>query len=64
MLPRMSALLAEDNKERFQELANRSFSTMVLFCIPLILCSIVAAPQIIYVLSGAGYEGTAAVPAP
>ena len=57
MLPRMSALLAEDNKERFQELANRSFSTMVLFCIPLILCSIVAAPQIIYVLSGAGYEG-------
>lgn len=57
MLPRMSSLLADGNKERFQELINKSFSVVCTLCIPLILCSIVLAPDIIYVLSGPGYEG-------
>lgn len=57
MLPRMSALIAEGNKGRFQELINKSFSVVAKFSIPMILCSIVLAPQIIYVLSGPGYEG-------
>ncbi len=57
MLPRMSSLLANGEKDRFQELVNRSFSMMATCCIPLILCSMILAPQIIYILSGPGYEG-------
>ena len=57
MLPRMSALLSEGEDARFQQLIDISFEIMCAFSIPMILCSIVLAPQIIYVLSGAGYEG-------
>ncbi len=57
MLPRMSSLLANGEKDRFQELVNRSFSVMATCCIPLILCSMIMAPQIVYILSGPGYEG-------
>ena len=57
MLPRMSSLLADGENARFQELVDRSFSVMTTFCIPLILCSMILAPQIIYILSGPGYEG-------
>lgn len=56
MLPRMSSLLANGEKDRFQELVNRSFSVMSTCCIPLILCSMIMAPQIVYILSGPGYE--------
>lgn len=57
MLPRMSSLLAKGEKEMFQKLIDKSFEAMCTFSIPLILCSIVMAPQIIYILSGSGYEG-------
>ncbi|WP_287619896.1 flippase [Parabacteroides sp.] len=57
MLPRMSALLSNGEKESFQRLANKSFYTMCIFCIPMIVCSIILAPQLVYVLSGEGYEG-------
>ncbi|WP_302608435.1 flippase [uncultured Bacteroides sp.] len=57
MLPRMSALLADGEQEKFRLLVNKSFSMMSIFSIPLILCSMILAPQIIYVLSGSGYEG-------
>lgn len=57
MLPRMSSLLAQGEKERFQKLINQSFSIMSLVSIPLIICSIILAPQIIFILSGPGYEG-------
>ena len=57
MLPRMSSLLAEGEKERFQNLIDKSFEAMCTFSIPLILCSIIMAPQIVYILSGPGYEG-------
>lgn len=57
MLPRMSSLLANGEKDRFQELVNRSLSVMATCCIPLILCSMILTPQIIYILSGPGYEG-------
>lgn len=57
MLPRMSALLSEGEQERFQQLVNKSFRAMCTFCIPMIGCSMILAPEIIYVLSGAGYEG-------
>ena len=57
MLPRMSSLLANGNKEQFQNMISKSFSLMAFFSIPMILCSMALAPQIIYVLSGSGYEG-------
>ena len=57
MLPRMSALLANGEREKFQRLINKSFTIILRFSIPMILCSIILAPQIIYVLSGNGYEG-------
>lgn len=57
MLPRMSSLLANGENERFQALIDRSFSVMATFCVPLILCSMILAPQIIFILSGPGYEG-------
>lgn len=57
MLPRMSSLLAGGEKEKFQNLIDKSFEAMCTFSIPMILCSIILAPQIIYILSGPGYEG-------
>ena len=57
MLPRMSALLAGGEEERFQQLINKSFRWMCSFCIPMIVCTAILAPQIIYILSGPGYEG-------
>lgn len=57
MLPRMSFLLGEGDDRTFQQLINKSFDAMCTFSIPMILCSIALAPQIIHVLSGSGYEG-------
>lgn len=57
MLPRMSALLAKGDKNRFSELVDKSFSAIATFSIPMILCGIILAPQIIAVISGSGYEG-------
>ena len=57
MLPRMSALIADNDRERFKYLINKSFTAVARFSIPLILCSVVLARQIIYLLSGPGYEG-------
>lgn len=57
MLPRMSSLISDGNYDRFNALINRSFSLIVMFSIPLVLCCIILAPQIILLLSGAGYEG-------
>lgn len=57
MLPRMSALLKDGQKEQFQLLIDKSFSIMCTFSMPLILYSMILAPDIIEVLSGSGYEG-------
>lgn len=57
MLPRMSALLSEGNDKLFQNLIERSLSAVATLAIPLIMYSVVMSPQIIYVLSGPGYDG-------
>lgn len=57
MLPRMSALVSEHNDDRFKYLINKSFDFIWMFSIPLILCCIVMAPEIIYIICGEGYEG-------
>lgn len=57
MLPRMSALISEGEGQRFHELIGRSFMVITMFSIPMIACSIALAPQMIFILAGAGYEG-------
>lgn len=57
MLPRMSVLLGKGDNSSFQQLVEKSFDAMCTFSIPMILCSMILAPQIVYVLSGSGYEG-------
>lgn len=57
MMPRMSSLLANGDNDQFRELISKSFRAMCTFALPIITCTIVLAPQIIYVISGAGYEG-------
>lgn len=57
MLPRMSALLAEGEQQRFQQLVDKSFRAICTFSMPIIACAMILSPQIIYILSGAGYEG-------
>lgn len=57
MLPRMSALLAEGDDDRFNTLIKKSFSIIARLSMPVIACGIIMAPQIIFVLSGPGYEG-------
>ena len=57
MIPRMSALISAGEEERFQKLVSKSFRAMFTFSIPMIICAAILAPQIIYVLSGTGYEG-------
>ena len=57
MLPRMSLLLANNKEKEFQKAINTSLSLIILFVIPIIVFSIVFAPNIIYILSGKGYEG-------
>lgn len=57
MLPRMSALLAEGKKDRFEDLINQSFRAICMFSIPVIICCMILTPEIIYVISGQGYEG-------
>ena len=57
MLPRMSAIMAEGDKEQFERLILKSFSAVAMFSTPIIICSIILAPQIVFVLAGAGYEG-------
>ena len=57
MLPRMSALLANDDHKRFGELVDKSFRAVFTFCLPMIVCSMILAPEIIFILSGKGYEG-------
>lgn len=56
MLPRMNALLAQNDKNNFYRLVENSFSIMYSVCIPLILFSIIMASDIVYVIAGTGYE--------
>ena len=57
MLPRMSALLSSGERASFQRLVDKSFHTMSLFSIPMIACCMILARELVYVLSGTGYEG-------
>ena len=57
MMPRMSILLAHNNKEGFYALINKSLTIIITISIPLIVYSIIMAPHIVRIISGMGYEG-------
>lgn len=57
MLPRMSNLLANGKNAEFNTYLNKSFEFVALFSVPMAVCSSILAPELIYLLCGAGYEG-------
>lgn len=57
VMPHISSMIEEKKIEEFKILINKSFENLYLFAIPIVYFSIILAPQIIYVLSGTGYEG-------
>lgn len=57
MLPRMASLLAEDRKEEFNSSIAMSLRIVLSICIPISIFGYTFASPIIYIFSGAGYEG-------
>lgn len=57
MLPRMSSLLQEGKIKEFKIKINKSIDILLSTSIPLIIFMIILAPQIVYIVSGEGYEG-------
>ena len=53
----MSALVAENRIDEVKRLINKSFDLLFMISVPLIVFSIYFAPEIIYLISGNGYEG-------
>lgn len=56
MIPRMSALIGQGNKSEVSRLIYKSFDFLFVFSIPLVMYTMIFAPQIIRILSGPGYE--------
>lgn len=57
MLPRMSNLIASGKHEEFKGLLQNTTSLLFAFSIPIIILSVIFAPQIILLISGPGYGG-------
>lgn len=56
MMPRMSSLIAEGKYEDFKRLTEKSIDVLLTFVMPVIVLSMMFAPQIIAIISGPGYE--------
>lgn len=61
MLPRMSFLISEDNKNKYNSIITKSFSILFALGIPLLIFSFLYSTEIVYIIAGPGFEG--AVPA-
>lgn len=57
VMPRMSNLLSENKIEEFKSLINKSIHYLLSLSIPVIILAAIFSPQIIYLISGPGYEG-------
>lgn len=57
MVPKVSELLADGNRKRLMELANRTFSILANISVPTILFSLFCAEDIVYIIAGDGYSG-------
>jgi O-antigen/teichoic acid export membrane protein len=58
MLPRMSALVAENNFPEINRLIGKSFDILYTFCFPMIIFFMFFAPEIVRIIAGPGYEGS------
>ena len=57
MLPRMSALFSENRIDEFKRMIKKSVTGLIIFAVPVVILTSLLAPEIVYTLSGAGYEG-------
>ncbi len=57
MMPRMSSLLAENKIDEFKHKYQQSISILTLLTIPFIIFVLFFAKEIVYIISGPGYEG-------
>ncbi|MCH5235255.1 MAG: flippase [Muribaculaceae bacterium] len=57
LLPRMSSLLSLNKLDEFRELLKKTTNLLYAFSIPMIIYTIIYAPDIILLISGPGYEG-------
>lgn len=57
LLPRMSGLMANNKMDEFKSLMKKTTNLLFIFSIPIIFLSVIFAPQIIFLISGPGYEG-------
>lgn len=57
MLPRMSTLIENGNINEFKILIKKSIDFLFIFSTPIIVISMIFAPEIILLVSGKGYEG-------
>jgi len=58
MLPRMSALVAENDFPEINRLIGKSFDILYTFCFPTIIFFMFFTPEIVGIIAGAGYEGS------
>lgn len=58
MLPRMSSLLSEGKTEDFKKLLIKSNEILFTCIIPVVIYTIIYARSIIYIVAGAGFEGS------
>lgn len=57
MLPRMSILIADEKISEFKLMIQKSFNFVFSLTFPVVVFTVIFASQIIYLLSGKGYEG-------
>ena len=57
MVPRVSSMLAKKDMDGIQRVADQTFEILFLLGVPMIIFCQFFAPQIIYLIAGAGYEG-------
>lgn len=57
MVPHVSQLLQEGNKEKVQRILNKTISVLIFISIPIIIVCELFAPWIIYLIAGPSYEG-------
>lgn len=57
LMPRMSSLLYTGEKNNYDQIIKKSFDILFAFSFPVIIFSIIHAPQIIHILSGSEFDG-------
>lgn len=57
MLPRMSSLISNDDKANFIRYIEKSIDVLYTFSVPVVIVGIIYSSELIFLLSGKGYEG-------